>query len=115
MKITIDGKNFELNVEACKQAGFLKPVRENITDFQFGDVFGGRYGSRIIVAQLEYHQHDKQAFCLLGLGGLKTYLNTGGPLTEDQVLEFLNKEEYNYLGNINDVILSAVSAMKEKR
>lgn len=111
MQIIIDGKNFELNVESAQKAGFLKPMRETITDFHFGDVFGEN-GEKVIIAQIEYHHHNKKAFCLLGLGGLKCYLNTSGPYTKGGVLDFLNKSNYNYLGNINESVLDIVSGMK---
>lgn len=57
MKVTIDGKEYELNVEAAKKAGLIEEVLN--LPCEVGDVYLGPYVKLFLVRDI-YSQNDDE-------------------------------------------------------
>jgi hypothetical protein len=108
MKIEIEGKEYEIDINRAKELGLCKETPKKITDFSVGDVFESKQGSRIIIIQCLYSYSYK--YNIAGNYGLYLYSDFGkNPLNQEQMLDFLNKHEYKFIKNINSDIETLIS------
>ncbi len=104
MKITIENRQYELDVEKAKSTGLL---RENLTSFNPGDVYrraDPRIGWLVVVKPV-YTAPDNKVYGFVGLRGtLATYCNYSKLMSATEVLAHLNKDNYSLVGNVNSTI-----------
>lgn len=110
--ITIDGKQFTLDIDKAVEDGYLKPVRKEITSdyLSVGNVFVRSVcrSIRVILVRTQY----RSGWSLVGHNGLSVFsdshFNTGKHLDDDEILKILNNSEYEYVGNINEGVKQMV-------
>jgi hypothetical protein len=109
--ITIDGIKYTLDVEEAKCRGILKKIKEPITSIKTGDVFSKSPNSTpLFIIQLWGNK-----FSYFGLGGglqpfsyaISDTEGTNNSLSQENMIEFLNKAEYEKVGNLNEAIKTA--------
>lgn len=116
MKITIDDKEYELNVEEAVKRKLLIPIKK-ITSFDVGDVFASSNHAQVVVVKpIWYYSNintaqDKVYGFVGNHGDLFPYSNHKELLTYDGVLTYLNKNELEYKGNISQVVNNALAEL----
>jgi hypothetical protein len=108
MKVTIEGKEFEIDLERAEELGVLKETLPLITNFEIGDAYRLKYGNSIVVVEAGYaYGDDGVRYSFSGFGDeLRNYSSfgkRGG--TREQVLEYLNayqKKGAVFIKNINE-------------
>ena len=99
-EITIDGKQYTIDLNKAINDGYLKPKLQEIKTIDVGDVFKHSTKSTVLLAQLT---ENTRKWYFSGFYGLHIHhvfdKGEGGFLEE--ALEFLNKYEYVYIKNIN--------------
>jgi hypothetical protein len=107
MKIEIEGKEYEIDINRAKELGLCKEIK--ITDFSVGDVFETKCGSRVLIIRSTYNPYGYK-YNIAGNDGLYLYSDFGeNPLGREQMLDFLNKHEYKFIKNINSDIETLIS------
>ncbi len=99
MKIEIEGKKYEIDVERAKELGICKEVQK-IKDIKAGDVFED-CGTRVLLIQPIYGFGE---FNIAGLNGLLPYSDLNALLSREDMIEFLNEGGFKFVKNINDQI-----------
>lgn len=115
MKIEIDGNKFEIDIERAKELGICYPI--GITKIKAGDVFerrnvspeGGKFNSlrddvqRIMIIQTT---HFSKRYTIAGYDGLVPFsdYDRSHGLTEEKMIIELNKNNYEFVANINEEI-----------
>lgn len=114
MKVTIEGKEYEIDIEKAKELGVVK--ENTIKDFEVGDVFSlPWYGDNIIIVQNGYVSSSKeQKYNIAGLDGLGLYSDFGSQgLNKTEMLAWLNKSNNGmhakFIKNINNDIQKLLS------
>lgn len=102
-----DGKEYEVDIERAKNIGLCKEIRPEIISFRVGDVFKSNGGLPVFIIQSEYFNHT---YAFAGLDGLELFSNISPSLTKREMVEYLNKNKYKLLGNINSDIRKLISA-----
>lgn len=107
MKVTIEGKEFEIDLERAEELGVLKETLPLITDFEIGDAYRLKYGNSIVVVEAGYAGGDSMRYSFSGFGNelcnYSSFGKRGG--TREQVLEYLNayqKKGAVFIKNINE-------------
>jgi hypothetical protein len=116
MKVTIEGKEYEIDIEKAKELGVLKEDA-TIKDFKVGDVFSlPWYGDNIIIVQNGYaaYHSKEQRYNIAGLDGLGLYPDFGSQgLNKTEMLAWLNKSNNGmhakFIKNINNDIQKLLS------
>lgn len=111
MQVTIENKEYSLNVNRAQELGVLKLVRKVVTDVNAGDVFKTKTASPIVVVKVSYYD---DVYCFVGLNGALTpysddrYRKT---YTLNEAIKFLNEREMYKIGNVNNAVSAAIDAM----
>ena len=98
--VTIDGKEYEFDVEKAVKEGFLREIPDY--PLEVGDVYRGPYGwANQLLIQTEY---KKDLYSLSGVNGLVPFneVPVNAPLSK--VREYLIQKEYKFSHNINDKV-----------
>jgi len=108
MKIEIEGKEYEIDINRAKELGICKETPKKITDFSVGDVFESKDYLRILIVHSSY---SKTKYNIAGLNGLRLYSDFGeNPIGTEQMLEYLNNHQtYKFIKNINSDIDSLIN------
>ena len=108
MKVTIEGKEYEIDIEKAKELGVIKEDN-SIKDFKVGDVFRLHYGGNfIVIIETGYHSFGKERYSFTGLDNVISNYSSFGPEggTKEDVLKQLNKwkarDAIVFLKNINE-------------
>jgi hypothetical protein len=107
MKITIEEKGYEIDLERAKELGLCEEVAKEITDFNVGDVFEYQSEERVLIVQSEHGDKSEHGarYNIAGLNGLEVFSDFGsGLLNHQQMLKWLRDNEYSFVANINDDI-----------
>lgn len=109
MKIEIEGKEYEIDINRAKELGLCKETHKKITDFSVGDVFESKHDLRIIIIHSTYNPYGHK-YNIAGNIGLGLYSDFGeNPLGQEQMLDFLNSKEYKFIKNITVDIDTLIS------
>ena len=116
MKITLENKEYEIDIERAKQLGLCKKVHEQITSFKVGDVFHAPGHSRIVITAANWcYSSDKnnRRYNIAGSCGLNLFSNFGSDLeklpTYEKMLNYLNNQQFVLIGNINSEMATAIN------
>ena len=116
-KITIEGKEYTVDIAKAKELGVLKEDA-TIKDFKVGDVFSlPWYGDNIIIVQNGYVSSSKeQKYNIAGLDGLGIYPDFGSQgLNKTEMLAWLNKsnngKHVKFIKNINNDIQKLLNSL----
>lgn len=101
MKIEFENNQYEIDVERAIGLGICKKVRKEIADFNIGDVFEAPGGSRVLIIQSKYYSN---AYNFAGRYGVSLYSDFDEPLSANQIVDYLNHNEYEFVANINEQI-----------
>ena len=112
MKITIEDKDYEIDIQRAKELGICKEVRKPISSFMVGDVFTSRSGERILILQAAFAEPYAVActerYNIAGIDGLCLFPDfrdsEGRTATKDELLKFLNKNQWTFASNINNKV-----------
>lgn len=112
MKITLEGKEYDLNVDEAVKMKLLTPLRR-ITTFNVGDVFVSDGHAQIVVVQPVWgtltHNREKRMFGFVGnRGNFLPYSNHPDLISYDDVLEYINDHDLEFKGNISQVLFDAL-------
>lgn len=103
MNITIENKDYVLDVEAAIKSGALK---KNFKKIKAGDVFLHRGKSCAVYLIVEGQFESEKRWCILGCEGLSPWninvSKTGSYLTEQEVIDYLVQNECVYRNNISE-------------
>jgi hypothetical protein len=105
MKITIEGKKFEINVERAIELGICKRI-DQIKKIEAGDVFQVEQ-SRVMLIQPVF---GVGKFNIAGLHGVKIFSDFNDALSRDEMIDHLNEKGYEFIANINDQIDDLIEA-----
>ena len=110
MKITIANQEYNLDIEASKANGSLKPVPPAYPLGE-GDVYIAQDYSPLLLLKPFY---NKDTFVIVGRVGLSPYSNYEWrkPLSADEVTEALSSQKYKYSHNINDAVTKLLLGIK---
>jgi len=119
MRITIEDKEYLIDIEKAKELGVLKEDN-SIKSFKVGDAFRLKHGNIIVIIEAGYNDFDKLRYSFSGLcdsiGNYSTFGSEGG--TEEQVLKQLNKwkdsERIVFVKNINEDFAKLIKSLKGK-
>ena len=112
MKITIEGINYEINMQKAKELGICTEIREQIESFNVGDVFekvdeGGNV--RVLISQSSHGSRREDKYNIAGCIGLEVYSDfSDRSISEKELLKWLNKREYKFVKNINKQISNLI-------
>lgn len=106
-KITIEGKEYTVDIAKAKELGVIKETLPLITNFEIGDAYRLKYGNSIVVVEAGYADGDGVRYSFSGFGNelcnYSSFGKRGG--TREQVLEYLNayqKKGAVFIKNINE-------------
>jgi hypothetical protein len=99
MKITIEEKEFEIDVERAIELGICKRISK-IKEIKAGDVFESDM-ERVMIIQPIYGVEE---FNIVGFDGLEPFSDFSELQTRDEMTEFLSEGDYTFIANINDQI-----------
>jgi len=120
MKVTIEGKEYNIDIEKAKELGVLKEDN-TIKSFKIGDTYRLMAGNYIVVVEAGYNLYgDNPRYSFAGYQGkLENYTpfgKQGG--TEEQVLERLNIYQANqgavFVKNINEDFKNLLMGLNQK-
>jgi hypothetical protein len=111
IKVTIEGEEYNIDIEKAKELGVLKvpKVDTTITDFKVGDVFSSGFGPVLIVQNGWPLISAEQRYNIAGLDGLFLFSNFSDKgLSKEEMLAYLNKGDaglgYKFIKNVNSEI-----------
>ena len=111
IEIEFNGSKFTIDLAKAEKHGLLVPVRDDVTDFQIGDIFGYKNDPSFFVVQTAW---QKDSYSILGyLQSVRNYSNKQG-VTKAEIIEYINHRKVNLLGNVNDVINEYFAKLKNK-
>jgi hypothetical protein len=116
MKITIEGKEFEIDLERAKSLGLCKEVRKPLTEVISGGVYSTLKDnqSNVLVIQTNYTYKGERLYQIYGdvlgreRGTLTPFSNCSNPVDKNELLNFLNRYEYELVKTIGDLIVNLV-------
>jgi hypothetical protein len=119
MKLTIEGKEYNIDIEKAKELGVLKEDN-TIKSFKIGDTYRLKAGIYVVVVEVGYNLYGNMSYSFAGFQGkLQNYSpfgKEGG--TEEQVLERLNhyqaKEGAVFVKNINEDFKNLLMSLNQK-
>lgn len=103
--VTIDGKEYEVDVEKAVKEGFLREIPDY--PLNSGDVYTSKVASSIILIRPFY---EKEEFILIGSYGLRPYSNNCYQkiLTKSEVIEVLKSKNRKFSHNINEKVVELI-------
>ena len=118
IKVTIEGEEYNIDIEKAKELGVLKEDK-TIKDFQVGDVFSTGFDPILIVQNGWPITSKEQRYNIAGLDGLFLYSNFGDKgLSKEEMLKYLNKGDdgfgYKFVKNVNSEIETLLRKTLEK-
>lgn len=120
MKVTIEGKEYNIDIEKAKELGVLKEDN-TIKSFKIGDTYRLKAGIYVVVVEAGYNLYgDNLRYSFAGYQGklqnYSTFGKEGG--TEEQVLERLNNYQANqgavFVKNINEDFKNLLMSLNQK-
>ena len=116
MKITLNGETYELDIVEAMKLGLVYPISSMITDFNVGDVFSSSNHSQIVVVQpvggrIFYDKGVKMFGFVGNRGEFFSYSNQKELLSYDEVVNYINKNDLEFKGNIGEVLRDALEKM----
>lgn len=111
MQITLNNKNYELDVPSALDCGALQKVSPPITNIQVGDVFDAPNQARVVVGQIFQDYSHPACYFYLGFSGLQPY-STGPLYTKQEIVADLNKCKFTFVCNINDKVKQLIRDAK---
>ena len=116
MKIKLNGETYELDIVEAMKLGLVYPISDAFTYFNVGDVFSSSNHSQIVVIQAVWgdliDDRDRKMFGFVGnKGGFFSYANQKELLSYDEVLEYINKNDLEFKGNVGEVLCDALATM----
>ncbi len=115
MKITIENKEFELDVDKALENGVLKSSRVPIVKITPGDVFktpDGAFAPIILVKPIWSSTFDgiDKTYSFVGLDGrLEAYSNHQKLMTKEECIAELNRDKYEFHCNVNKTIEALIN------
>lgn len=103
--VTIDGKEYEVDVEKAVKEGFLREIPDY--PLNSGDVYTNKVASPIILIRPFY---KKEEFILIGSYGLRPYSDDCYQkiLTKSEVIQVLKSKNRKFSHNINEEVVDLV-------
>ena len=102
-KITLNGIEYELDVQKAEARGYLKKVSQSIIKINPGDVFSvSGWASLSSTTLLLLCNYERTQWFLLG-NGLQNYCSGQG-MSFQATINYLNKCGYQFVKNINDEV-----------
>jgi hypothetical protein len=120
MKVTIEDKEYNIDIEKAKELGVLKED-STIKSFTIGDTYRLKSGNYVVVVEVGYNLYGENLrYSFAGYQGkLQNYSpfgKEGG--TEEQVLERLNHYQANegavFVKNINEDFKNLLMSLNQK-
>jgi len=119
MRITIEDKEYLIDIEKAKELGVLKEDN-SIKSFKVGDAFRFKHGNIIVIIETGFNSPDRRRYSFSGLydsiGNYSTFGSEGG--TKEEVLKQLNKwkdsERIVFVKNINEDFAKLIKSLKGK-
>ena len=112
MKITIEGINYEINMQKAKELGICTEIHKPIKDFNVGDVFErASDGSklRILISQSVFASKREGKYNIAGLYGLQLFSDFDDRyISRKELLKWLNERNYKFVKNINKQISNLI-------
>lgn len=108
MKVTLEGKEYEIDIEKAKELGVIKEDN-SIKDFEVGDVFSSGFNPILIVQNGWPDASKEKRYNIAGLDGLYLYSDMGNKgVGKQEMLDWLNdRERYEglqFIKNVNSEI-----------
>jgi hypothetical protein len=102
IKINIEGQDYNVNLEKAIELGVISKD-SSIKDFNVGDLFVTKYGIKMIIVDHGYFFGlEKAKYNIIGLGNsFKVYSDFRSGATKDEMIEYLNNENYKFVKNLN--------------
>jgi hypothetical protein len=116
MKITLENKEYEIDIERAKQLGLCKEVRKEITDINAGDVFEAPWGERVLIVEAVYGSKSfgTKRYNIAGLDGLELFSDLNSePLNHEEMMAWLNEGKYTFIANINLDVKELIKNVKK--
>jgi hypothetical protein len=116
MKITLNGEAYELDIDKAIKLGVITPLSSKITDFIVGDVFSSSNHSQIVVVQpvwgsIDYDRGAKIYGFVGNRGEFFSYAEHKELLSYDDVVDYINKNDLEFKGNVGEVLIDALAKM----
>lgn len=102
-KITINGTEYELDINKAEAKGYLKKTSQPITDIQIGDVFKAPCVSHILLTS----DYGGEHWNIVGLNGLAPYSNCQN-VSKQEIIDYLNLNGCHFVKNINEDVKKLV-------
>lgn len=110
IKVSIDGKEYEIDLEKYKSLGLIKEIRPEIKDFEVGDIFTCDNNRSFAIIIKTCYSSD--SYSLVGLDdSLLNYANVQ-KFPKERVLNHLNTQKYIKVGNINDTVKNYLQSLR---
>ena len=116
MEIVLDNNKYELDLTRAQELGVLKKIRQQITSVYPGDVFyrTGK-GTIVLIKAIYFDNNNENVYSFVGLNGcLMPYSNYEKLMNYKEILDFLNKEKAECVGNVNTSFKNAINDLVEK-
>jgi hypothetical protein len=107
-EITIDGQTFIIDLERAKELGLMTAKRKNIEFITDGDLFSDGYYLSVLVIRQGY-ESSKWNILNAEDHGFKFYSDfTDKGVSTQEMLDFINSRELNFVKNMNSDLKSIV-------
>lgn len=107
-EITIDGQTFIIDLERAKELGLMTAKRKNIEFITNGDLFSDGYHLSVLVIRQGY-ESSKWNILNAEDHGFKFYSDfTDKGVSTQEMLDFINSRELNFVKNMNSDLKSIV-------
>jgi hypothetical protein len=116
MKITIEEKGYEIDIQRAKELGLCKEVRKEIIDINAGDVFEAPWGERVLIVEVKrgFKSSGSKFYNIAGFDGLEFFSYFGSkPHDYKEMMEWLNKYKYTFIANINLDVKELIKNVKK--
>lgn len=116
MKITIEEKDYEIDIQRAKELGLCKEVGKEITDINAGDVFEAPCRERVLIVEAVYGSKSfgSKRYNIAGLDGLELFSDLNNePLYHKEMIAWLNKNKYTFIANINLDVKGLIKSVKK--
>jgi hypothetical protein len=102
--VTIDGKEYEVDVEKAVKEGFLREIANY--PLMVGDVYSGPCQCcNVLLINTEY---NKNSYTLVGLVGLSPFSEVPVNATSSEIRNYLTRKQYKFSHNINEKVAKLI-------